>query len=149
MIGILNYMKIFPCERREQLIKREGEVTREIGTLNKNIAGRTREEYRIEEKEKIRAYDERTKEHKKEYSKEYREQNKGKIKDYRDNHKEKAKDYNKQYREQNKEKLDNHRFEQVQRECGLFLTRNHLQRHMRTQRHIDIMNSLKDNQSSV
>jgi len=37
----------FPCERREQLVKREGEVTREIGTLNKNIAGRTRQEYRI------------------------------------------------------------------------------------------------------
>ena len=66
----------FPCERREQLVKREGEVTREIGTLNKNIAGRTRQEYRIEEREKIKEYDERTKEHKKEYSKYYREQNK-------------------------------------------------------------------------
>ena len=55
----------FPCERREQLVKREGEITRQIGTLNKNIAGRTRQEYRIEEKEKVKEYDEWTKEHKK------------------------------------------------------------------------------------
>ena len=31
----------FPTERREQLNKREGEIIREIGTLNKRIAGRT------------------------------------------------------------------------------------------------------------
>jgi hypothetical protein len=139
----------FPCERREQLVKREGEITRQIGTLNKNIAGRTRQEYRIEEREKIKEYDERTKEHKKEYSKEYREQNKEKIKNYRDNHKEKAKEYNKEYREQNKEKLKDHYKEPIQCECGLFSTKTHMQRHMRTQRHKDLMNSLKDSQSSV
>ena len=29
----------FPCERKEQLEKREGEIIREIGTLNKLIPG--------------------------------------------------------------------------------------------------------------
>ena len=29
----------YPCERKEQLNKREGEIIREIGTLNKYIAG--------------------------------------------------------------------------------------------------------------
>jgi hypothetical protein len=33
----------FPTERKEQLNKREGVIIREIGTLNKNIAGRTKE----------------------------------------------------------------------------------------------------------
>jgi hypothetical protein len=33
------------CERKEQLNKREGEIIRQIGTLNKNIAGRTKKEY--------------------------------------------------------------------------------------------------------
>ncbi len=36
----------FPCENKEQLNKREeGEMIREIGTVNKQIAGRTYKEY--------------------------------------------------------------------------------------------------------
>ncbi len=46
-----------PCERKEELNKREGEVIREIGTLNKKIEGTTKE-YK--------------KEYKKEYDKEKR-----------------------------------------------------------------------------
>ena len=34
----------YPCNAKEQLRKREGEVIREIGSLNKLIAGRTRKE---------------------------------------------------------------------------------------------------------
>lgn len=138
----------FPCERREQLVKREGEITRQIGTLNKNIAGRTRQEYRIEEINKIKEYDERTKEHKKEYAKQYREKHDEKIKEYRENHKEKAKEYNIEYRAKNKEKLQEIRSERIQCECGLFSTRLHLQRHKRTERHSQLMKNLKDGQSS-
>ena len=36
----------YPCNNREELNKREGEIIRELGnTLNKNIAGRTRQEW--------------------------------------------------------------------------------------------------------
>ena len=49
------YIELFadyPCERGEQLTRREGEVMRELGTLktgyNKNQAGRTRAEYQAE-----------------------------------------------------------------------------------------------------
>lgn len=35
----------YPCNNKEQLNKREGEVIRQIGTLNKNISGRTPKEY--------------------------------------------------------------------------------------------------------
>jgi hypothetical protein len=34
----------FPCNDRAELCKREGEVIREIGTINKQIAGRTAKE---------------------------------------------------------------------------------------------------------
>ena len=57
-----------PCERREQLLQREGQVIREIGTLNKIIAGRTNKEWFEENKT-----------HVKEYKKEYQETNKEKI----------------------------------------------------------------------
>ena len=84
----------FPCERKEQLDKREGELIRQIGTLNKRIEGRTQKEYREDNKEKIlqsmKEYREKNKEKKKEYIKEY----------YKDN-----KEYYKQYYQNNKEKI--------------------------------------------
>ncbi len=43
----------YPCESKEQLNRREGEVIREIGTLNKVIAGRSPKEYHRENAEKI------------------------------------------------------------------------------------------------
>ena len=46
----------FPCQNRAQLGKREGEIIREIGTLNKEIAGRTNKEYYKENKEKKKEY---------------------------------------------------------------------------------------------
>jgi len=42
----------YPCENKEQLNKREGEIIREIGTVNKSIAGRTRQEWYEDNKEK-------------------------------------------------------------------------------------------------
>ena len=42
----------YPCENVAQLRKREGELTREIGTLNRYIAGRTEYQCRQDNKEK-------------------------------------------------------------------------------------------------
>lgn len=54
------------CQNREQLLKVEGKYIREMGTLNKLIAGRTRQEYQKECQKEYR------KEYQKEYQKEYR-----------------------------------------------------------------------------
>jgi len=59
----------YPCNKLEELTQREGIIIREIGTLNKRIAGRTIQEYRIDNADKI-----------KEYSKKYRIENADKIK---------------------------------------------------------------------
>jgi hypothetical protein len=72
----------YPCENEEQLNKREGEIIREIGTVNNYIAGRTLEEYYEDNKEKRKGYretnkdktksdDEKRKESRKENKKEY------------------------------------------------------------------------------
>ena len=45
--------EVYPCENKQELCKREGEITREIGTLNYEIAGRTRKEWRYDNKDKI------------------------------------------------------------------------------------------------
>ncbi len=44
----------FVCNTKEELNKREGQLIREIGTLNKVIAGRTCKEYIDDNKEKIK-----------------------------------------------------------------------------------------------
>ena len=46
----------FPTERREQLNKREGEIIREISTLNKRIAGRTQKDFFNENNEYLKNY---------------------------------------------------------------------------------------------
>jgi hypothetical protein len=76
----------FPCERREELNRKEGEIIRLIGTLNKEIAGRTQKEYEVEKKENIKQtkikYRERNKEEIKLKKKEYYEKNKEIFKAY-------------------------------------------------------------------
>ncbi len=59
----------YPCNNKEELLKKEGEHIKNNKCLNKLIAGRTPEEYREDNKEKI-----------KEIDKKYREDNKEKIK---------------------------------------------------------------------
>jgi hypothetical protein len=44
----------YPCSCREELHKKEGEVIRLIGTLNKLVAGRTHPEYREENRDILR-----------------------------------------------------------------------------------------------
>ena len=92
----------FSCENKEQLNKREGEIIREIGTLNKVIPGRTQKEYIEDNKDKI-----------KEYKKEYQEKNKEiiseKRKQYYEANKTKLLDNMKQYQQDNKEKIKGHK----------------------------------------
>jgi hypothetical protein len=44
----------YPCNNREELCKREGEIIRLIGTLNSNIAGRDKMLYYIDNADKIK-----------------------------------------------------------------------------------------------
>jgi hypothetical protein len=57
----------YPCENKEQLNKREGEIIREIGTENKTVTRRTHKEYYETNKGKLL-----------DKMKEYRQNNKGK-----------------------------------------------------------------------
>jgi hypothetical protein len=62
--------ELYPCNTKEELHRKEGEIIREIGTLNCKIAGRTDKEYRENNKEDILKK-----------SKEYYENNKDKFKE--------------------------------------------------------------------
>lgn len=88
----------YPCNNKNELEKREGEITRLIGTLNKNIAGRDEKQYRIDNNEKI-----------KEKSKQYRNDNLDLIKEcnkkYYIENADKIKEKTKQYRIENADKI--------------------------------------------
>jgi len=93
--------ELFPCNTNQELHRREGEVIRQLGTLNKYIAGRTTKEYYIDNAEKIK---DQTKEYRtenvdkiKEYQKEYRTENADKRKEYCLKNKGKIKDQKKEY----------------------------------------------------
>ena len=62
-----------PCDNLEQLRRREGHFIRNMGTLNKNIAGRT-------ESERSKEYYIENKEYREDYMKQYTTENKEKLK---------------------------------------------------------------------
>lgn len=64
----IELFEAYSCNNKQELNRREGEIIREIGTINKCIAGRTRQEYRDDNADKIN-----------ESKKKYRENNKEKI----------------------------------------------------------------------
>ncbi len=109
-----------PCDRKEQLTQREGQVIREIGTLNKQIAGRSNKEWREENKDKLI-----------EKHKEYYEENKDKLKEKK-----------KEYYKENKEKIKSLAGEIVTCECGCSSRKYNLERHKRSLKHEKIIKEL-------
>ena len=84
-----------PCETKEELRRREGQVIREQGTLNSQIAGRTNKEYYDDNVETLR-----------QNKREYHQNNKDKITQYQENNKEYIKERAQKYYEKNKEHLN-------------------------------------------
>ena len=158
----------FKCENIEQLHKKEGEIIRQIATLNKKIEGRTFKEYYKDNKEKIKQYKEDNKEKIKENNKEYRDNNKEKIKETRKEYylknKEEIKEEIKQYKEDNKEKILRKKKEYYEENkpeilqkmaikincvCGSFSCKGNLSRHEKSKKHIEFINNNNSSDSQI
>jgi hypothetical protein len=108
------------CDSKDQLTARERYYIETLDCLNKVIPGRTKQQYREDNKEQIQ-----------EKTHEYRENNKGKIREYYHDNKEKMKGYQQQYREENKEKINaNHICK-----CGGKYTTANKARHLSSPKH--------------
>ena len=113
----------YPCNSKEELLQREGYYITNNNCVNRNIAGRTKKEWREQNKEQIKEqkkeYYENNKEHIKKYKKEYNETNKDTIKEqnkeYYEINKDKFKEYHKEYYIQNKKQLNEYRKQYYQR----------------------------------
>lgn len=100
----------YPCNNKQELLKREGEVTRQIGNLNKQIASRTKSQYYEDNKETL-----------------YEKQ---KIWNMVNN--EKKNNYAKKYRDNNKENIEDKAREKIKCNCGSIIRRDSLWRHQQS-----------------
>ena len=107
----------YPCKNKYHLERREGEIQREIATINKCIAGRSKKEWYEDNKHK-------DKERKQKYQLEYYEKNS-------DIYKDKQRQYRKDNLIEIREK-DRQNIKTCER-CGCIITK-HISRHQKTQK---------------
>jgi len=147
----IQLLESFPCNTKEELLKREGELIRQYKNelVNKTVNGRTKKEYyeetKNDRKEYVKKYQETNKDIIREKHKIYRDNNKDKIKEkhkiYNDNNKDIIREKHKIYRDNNKDKVKlynsniNKNIKCVC-ECGGKYTNKHKSTHERTQKHI-------------
>jgi len=126
------------CRSKRHKNQIEAKYIRELGaTLNREIPQDIDEG--LGEKEWRKEYYKKNREKIAERHKEYGENNREKIseykKEYRKNNREKISEYHKVWYEKNREKLAEKAKEIVKCECGSEVTKYHLVRHKRTQKH--------------
>jgi hypothetical protein len=109
----IELIELYPCNSKEELLKREGEIMREFkdNIINKNIAGRTNKEYYEDNKNKI-----------KEQEKEYRKENKDRIKERKQ-----------KYNKDNKDKIK----QKINCDCGSILQKCEKARHEKSKKHLE------------
>jgi hypothetical protein len=112
----------YPCENKIELEKKEGEITRQIGTLNQRVAGRSHEEYLKEEKDKVKISQQK----------------------YKNKHEEESKQYQSKYQNENKESIKQQRKQYrttlITCTCGCSITLGAKFNHMRSKKHNELIN---------
>ena len=146
----------FPCDNKSKLEKREGEIIRLIGTINKVIAGRIDVEYQKEYQkiyrqkntdilsEKKKIYYEKNADILLEKQKIYYEKNvdkiKKKVKIYYEENKEKLNQRTKKYYKENADIILGRLKQIIQCECGCMIGKYSLHHHKKTQIHQELIN---------
>jgi hypothetical protein len=121
----IELIELFPCNTKEELHKREGEIIRNTEhCVNKCIPGRTMQEWRIENKEKLQ-----------EQNKQYYKSKKGKI-------------FNrnkcKKYYKENKQKISEISAQKIKCECGKEVRKMYIATHKKSEKHQKLMNKLQN-----
>lgn len=134
-IGIDNFYielyELYPCNSKIELERREGEIQREMGTLNEKIAGRDKQQYYLDNLETI-----------KEKQKIYNEVKKEEISQQRHfyslDHKQEKQEYDKEYRDINKDKIKERRTVKIECPvCHFLITKDSQARHNKSKIHQD------------
>ena len=114
----IELIEYFKCDSLAELRKREGEHIKKTDCVNKNVAGRTKKEYKIDNKERLREnekvrWSKYYEEHKEEIlaqKREYRQQNRDKISErekyFYQNNKDKIIAQKSEYRQQDRDTIN-------------------------------------------
>ncbi len=136
-LGIDNFYielyELFPCNSKNELEQREGEIIRLIGTLNEKVAGRDKKQYYFENIDKIKT-------HREQHYIENREAIREKQHQYAIKTKQDKKNYDKEYREINKERIKERKTTTLfVCECGCEVKKEGKANHLRTEKHNELM----------
>jgi hypothetical protein len=129
----IELLETYPCNNEFELNRKEGEYQRAIECINRNIAGRTKQQYYQDNKEH---HNNRSKEHYNE-NKEYYS---NLSKQYHKNNKEYLNEKSRRYHVENRDTIKAYNSKVVICECGIKSTHGHLKRHKLTKLHIDLIN---------
>ena len=131
----IELLETYPCNNEFELYRKEGEYQKSIECINIQIAGRTRAEWRQDNKEAIAK-------NKHEYYQNNKEAIAKHMNEYRQDNKEAIAKQKLEYYQDNKEAILASNSKVVICECGIKSTRINLARHKRTKKHINLMNKL-------
>ena len=115
---------------KQELLQRERYYIENNECLNKVVPGRSKREYKDDNKDKIKVS-----------AKNYYIANQDKLKIYRNDNKDKRKEYNKNYCVANKDKINIKRNQKIDCECGSKYTISHKARHFKSQKHQEFIKS--------
>jgi hypothetical protein len=143
-------IELYTCSCKAELERREGELQKQLlgkGLVNQNIAGRSLNEWREVNKDKIneqkKQYNEANKDKIKEQCKVYRQKNVDKIKEqkklYREIYKDKIKESRKNYYEINKDKIKEYSSQKIKCDCGCEIRKDFLIKHQKTKKHLELL----------
>lgn len=115
----IELVELFPCNSKIELLQREGHHIKNNDCVNRIVSGRTKEEYYIDNKERIleRVKDnqqrntDRTKERQKVYRETHKDEQQARNKKYWQEHREELREKRNQYLLDHKEELKEHRKE--------------------------------------
>ena len=107
----IELVEAYPCQSKNELTAREGHHARRSSTLNKNIPGRTIQQYN--------------------------DDHKGQHKEYREAHKEQIKEHMAEWYLKNKEHVLQKQGEVFECDCGMTLTMGHKSRHFKSTFHLN------------
>jgi len=121
----------YPCKNKYILERREGEVQRDIATINKNLARRTCKQYRQDNSEKI------AKQRKQHYQ-DNREVCLENMKQHYQNNREVRLEYQKQYHQNNHEMIVEQRKKKITCDhCGSIVRKGDISKHKKTKKCIN------------
>jgi hypothetical protein len=144
----IELLEEYPCENRQQLEKREGELIRTTDCVNKAIAGRNSKQYYQDNREqlleKATSYAKTHKTEKSAYDKEYhkthQQQKIACSKQHYETNKAEILKKNKAYRERNETAIKLREAQKTTCECGIEIQKKKMLRHCRSQRHQTFIN---------